>query len=148
MPAKADKMMQVREQIADLPNRSRDEVVGIWRQELSDTPPRQMSRVMMMRILAFALQAKASNGLPRRLARKLERALDGKTVRPTAPSLNANTRLYREWNGVTHIVEVVDASTYRWREREYRSLSAIAKAITGSHWSGPRFFGLTHRKAA
>ena len=51
-------------------------------------------------------------------------------------------RLLREWNGVTHIVEVEEGG-YRWNGETYRSLSAVARAITGTRWSGPRFFGLT-----
>ena len=50
-------------------------------------------------------------------------------------------RLLREWNGVTHVVDVTEQG-YRWREQTWRSLSAIAREITGAHWSGPRFFGL------
>jgi hypothetical protein len=49
--------------------------------------------------------------------------------------------LLREWNGVTHTVEVID-SGFRWNSQSYRSLSAVARAITGARWSGPRFFGL------
>jgi hypothetical protein len=57
------------------------------------------------------------------------------------PSIKPGTRLVREWNGRTHHVEVLDKG-FRWNDRTYRSLSSIAKAITGAHWSGPRFFGL------
>jgi hypothetical protein len=55
--------------------------------------------------------------------------------------LSPGTRLVREWNGRTHTVEVTSAG-YSWNERTWRSLSAIAEAITGARWSGPRFFGL------
>jgi hypothetical protein len=52
--------------------------------------------------------------------------------------------LVREWNGVSHVVDVT-ADGVRWRGEQYRSLSAVARAITGAHWSGPRFFGLAGR---
>ncbi len=51
------------------------------------------------------------------------------------------TRLIREWRGVTHAV-LVHADGYEWQGQKHRSLSLIARAITGAHWSGPRFFGL------
>ena len=54
------------------------------------------------------------------------------------------TRLIREWNGATYEVEVLE-SGYLWRGETWSSLSAIAKAITGAKWSGPRFFGLAKR---
>jgi hypothetical protein len=53
----------------------------------------------------------------------------------------AGARLIREWNGTTHVVDVVDGG-YLWNGEQHRSLSAIARAITGTRWSGPRFFGI------
>jgi hypothetical protein len=55
--------------------------------------------------------------------------------------MKAGGRILREWNGVTHVVDVLDLG-FRWNGTTYRSLSAIARAITGARWSGPRFFGL------
>ncbi len=68
---------------------------------------------------------------------------------PDAPTLSpplraqpaAGTRLVREWNGRMHVVEVTE-NGFVWDGKSYRSLSAIARRITGAHWSGPRFFGL------
>jgi hypothetical protein len=51
-------------------------------------------------------------------------------------------RLLREWNGKTHVVDVLPDGRFAWRGQTYRSLSVIARAITGTRWSGPRFFGL------
>jgi hypothetical protein len=59
----------------------------------------------------------------------------------TRASLQPGARLVREWNGRTYIVEVTDDG-FLHDDKHYRSLSAIARAITGAHWSGPRFFGL------
>ncbi len=50
----------------------------------------------------------------------------------------------REWNGVAHIVDIVEGG-YRYRSKQYKSLTAIAYEITGARWSGPRFFGLKPR---
>jgi hypothetical protein len=54
--------------------------------------------------------------------------------------LKTGARLVREWNGVTHVIEVADTG-FVWKGVRYRSLSAVARAITGARWSGPRFFG-------
>ena len=61
---------------------------------------------------------------------------------PPAPRLKAGGRYLREWGGVTHVVEVEDGH-YLWQGKPWPSLTAIARQITGAHWSGPRFFGLT-----
>ena len=64
-----------------------------------------------------------------------------------AGSVSAGTHLVREWNGRTYQVEVVD-NGYRFDGKTYPSLTAITKRITGTHWSGPRFFGLTPKRKA
>jgi Protein of unknown function (DUF2924) len=66
--------------------------------------------------------------------------------KPTPPiSLKAGTRLVREWRGVTHTV-LVHTDGFAWNGRRYRSLTIVAREITGAHWSGPRFFGLRTRE--
>ena len=73
---------------------------------------------------------------------------DGDRVsRTAAPVLQPGTRLVREWNGTTHIVEVIEGG-YVWNGDRLRSLSAIARSITGARWSGPRFFGLSSEDAS
>ena len=64
-----------------------------------------------------------------------------------AESVSAGTHLVREWNGRTYQVEVID-NGYRFDGKTYPSLTTIAKRITGTHWSGPRFFGLTPKRKA
>ncbi len=66
------------------------------------------------------------------------------SVASPTPVLREGNRLVREWNGTTHTVLVL-GSGFEWQAKQYRSLSQIAEAITGAHWSGPRFFGLTKR---
>ena len=72
-------------------------------------------------------------------------------IHPRAPNLislrSAGTHLVREWNGRTYQVEVLD-NGYRFDGKTYPSLTTIAKRITGTHWSGPRFFGLTPKRKA
>lgn len=68
-------------------------------------------------------------------------ACSGALAEPLPGRPAAGTRLVREWNGRMHVVEVTDDG-FVWNGKSYRSLSAIAKRITGAHWSGPRFFNL------
>jgi hypothetical protein len=108
-----------------------------------EAPPR-LSRALMEKAIAYELQAKAFGGLPVRTRRALRAAAkaDGKSTLSNLPS--RGTRLVREWHGALHEVEVLDDG-YLWRGTRHRSLSAIARAITGTKWSGPRFFGLLAR---
>lgn len=108
--------------------------------ELFDKPaPKQISSPMMRRILANAYQLSELGGLTAREERSLMAALKPKTTK--TPRYQPGTKLLREWQGVAHEVTVLEAG-YEWNGRTWRSLSAVAKAITGAHWSGPRFFGL------
>jgi hypothetical protein len=66
----------------------------------------------------------------------------GATRKAAGAFVKPGTRLVREWNGQTHTV-LVHADGVEWRGKRYRSLSIVAREITGAHWSGPRFFGLT-----
>ena len=71
---------------------------------------------------------------------RLERIAAGKE-RKASPTLQPGARLLREWNGTTHVVDVLP-NGFHWNGTTHRSLSAIAREVTGAHWSGPRFFGL------
>lgn len=93
------------------------------------------------RFIAFELQSRRKGGLPRAVAAAIEKGAGGKPRR-VSPRLKPGGRLVREWNGTTHVVDVTEDG-FNWNGRSYRSLSAIARAITGAHWSGPRFFGLS-----
>ena len=101
---------------------------------------------LLRRMLAQRLQEKRRGGLPLLVLRELERVCavgSGAALEPQRKSmiLTPGTRLIREWNGKTISVEVTDDG-FAWNERKWRSLSEIARAVTGAHWSGPRFFGL------
>ena len=101
---------------------------------------------LLRRMLAQRLQEKRRGGLPLLVARELERVGSvggGMLPEPQRQSvtLTPGTRLIREWNGKTIAVEVTEDG-FTWNERSWRSLSEIAREVTGAHWSGPRFFGL------
>ena len=119
-----------------------------WRKLKGSDPPR-LSRDLMLRSLAYALQVKAFGGLSPSTLSKLEASYDATSEAPRnseqqKSALSAGARLVREWHGRTYSVEVTQEG-FLFEGRTYRSLSEIARKITGSHWSGPRFFGLVKR---
>lgn len=98
---------------------------------------------LLRRLIAQRLQERRLGGLSATRVRELERAGLGEPVpsRRQAIPLAPGASLIREWNGQTITVEV-RAGGFWWNERTWRSLSQIARTVTGAHWSGPRFFGL------
>jgi hypothetical protein len=78
--------------------------------------------------------------LPTALRARLDRIAAG-AERKASPKIKPGARLLREWNGTTHVVDVLPDG-FLWNGTRHRSLSAIARAITGARWSGPRFFGI------
>jgi Protein of unknown function (DUF2924) len=115
-----------------------------WRRLYQTPPPARLSRDLLLRGIAYRLQERAFGGLSRLSRRWLqpgsEEASHGRARLPRV-SLKPGTQLVREWHGVTHTV-VVLADGVAWRGQRYKSLSVVARQITGAHWSGPRFFGL------
>ena len=127
------------------------ELRGEWRRLHRMPPPMRLSRDLLVRGITYKLQERAYGGLSTATARKLEQAgadssLSRGSVTPAPPiSLRPGTRLVREWRGVTHTV-LIHADGIEWRGQRYRSLSVVAREITGARWSGPRFFGLRRRQ--
>ena len=130
-----------------LVDQPRSALVDLWHEAFETKPPRGLSQAFLARLLAYDLQVRARGGLSPRLVKRLQATAAGETPSPAAPQLRPGAQLLRTWNGVTHRVDVVEDG-YRYRGVVYRSLSAIAKRITGAHWSGPRFFGLVSRTAS
>lgn len=121
-----------------------------WRRIYQTPPPRRLSRDILLRGITYKMQENAFGGLSKAMLRKLQPSaptdpLSAKNRRPR-PSFKPGTRLVREWHGVTHTV-VILADGVEWRGQRYPSLSVVAREITGAHWSGPRFFGLTEARA-
>ena len=135
--------------IAKIEQASREELLALWQKIFKTPPPKSISQPLLKAVLAFEIQAKRTGGLDRvtRQAIKRERTkpMKGQSCVRKAATLKPGSRLMREWNGITHHVEVTDGG-YLWQARSYRSLSSIAQAITGTHWSGPRFFGLNKQE--
>ncbi len=130
--------------LSDLEEMDRAALVAAWSKVIDGPVPKNLSQPLMRLILAFEVQARRMGGLPKGFAKDLSQDL--RSARgPLRAALPAGGKLLREWNGVTHEVIVTEAG-YEWRGESYRSLSAIARAVTGARWSGPRFFGVKERR--
>ena len=114
-----------------------------WQRVFGTPAPRALRQEMLVRALSFELQAAHSGGLASRVERRLRSA--GETPPAiAAKTLKAGARLVRDWQGQSHHVLVLD-SGFDYQGQHYASLSEVARHITGTRWSGPRFFGLTQR---
>jgi len=130
-------MSKLDDQLARLETLSPAELRAEWVVVVKSPAPR-LSADLLRHGIAYHLQAKGKLG-PRQ-ERKLRR-LSNPAAKPPAPKLTAGTRLIRSWNGRTISATVTDAG-FEFEDRSYTSLSAIAREVTGTIWSGPRFFGL------
>lgn len=109
-----------------------------WREVFGRPPPKYLSPQFMKRVLIWELQNRELGDLSAKTERRLKQISSGKT--PPAQA-KPGSHLVRDWNGRTYQVEVIDGG-YVMDGKAWRSLSAIARHITGSRWSGPRFFGV------
>jgi hypothetical protein len=137
-------------QVAGLPKLSVKELQTLWR-DLFGEDPRCLQKTWMVRRLAYRLQEIAYNTDTAKLEKAYEDAAKGKACRKRNRSDDvwmpvAGTRLTREWQSEAHQVTVL-ADSFEYRGQRYRSLSVIARTITGVRWSGPRFFGLKREAA-
>jgi hypothetical protein len=141
-----------REALARLPMLGLDELRQEWRRlNKADARPR-LSRDLLVRAVAYRMQELALGGLrpePQRQLRQIamEVKQTGAATTRLRPLLPSGTRLMREWRGRRYEVVVLDAG-FSWQGTHYRSLSAIARTITGTPWSGPLFFGLKQNQSA
>jgi hypothetical protein len=115
-----------------------------WR-AMKASPVPLVSPSMLRLALGYELQAQALGGLSRVSQQRLAQLGSAKTVTQAA---GPGSRLIREWNGTAHVVTIGDDGVIRWNDRAWRSLSEVAREITGTRWSGPAFFGLKKKVAA
>lgn len=140
-------------QVAALPEKSTAELKQLWR-ELYDREPPPYNRPFLVKRLAYRIQELAyGGGLSERAEAKLkalveeeDRRVKGKLPARKGDRPISGTRLIREWQGVEHIATVLDDG-FEYQGRPYKSLSAIARAITGTRWSGPLFWGLRNHRS-
>ena len=114
-----------------------DELRAVWRSRYG-APPKLRSVQLLRLNLAWRIQADAFGGLDAETKRRLRRGGAGAAA---ADRLQPGVRLIREWQGAPHEV-VVEEGGFRYDGRVWRSLSEIARHISGARWNGPRFFGL------
>jgi hypothetical protein len=141
-------LTKVEGQIAELSERSTHDLRLGWRRLHRTDPPLGLSRDLLIRALANQLQERAYGGASRVLRRRLQNLTAGsrKAGVRLDPGivLKTGTRLVRHWRGHAHTV-LVREDGFEYEGQHYRSLTVITERITGAHWSGPRFFGLTKR---
>jgi len=139
------------EALSRLPTLDIGELRQQWRSLYKTQAPANLSRELLVRAVAYRMQEFARGGLrpePQRQLLRIAQQLKetGATMR-VRPELKPGTRLVREWQGRTYDVLALDDG-FSWQGTRYRSLSAIARKITGTPWSGPLFFGLKPSRPA
>ena len=121
---------------------SLDELRLLWRTTLRSSPPPAFTKDLIARFLCWHIQERALGGLDADTAKFLSGLAQGDRPSADRPRrLKTGTVLVREYQGERHTV-TIGRRGYVWRETTYSSLSTIARAITGTTWNGPRFFGL------
>jgi hypothetical protein len=143
--------VSIDQQLAALSKMPRDELQALWATLFGPPPNPALRRENLIPILAYRLQEKACGGLRASVAKRLRALAEGKAngrKTPATPSvrLKAGTRIVREWQGQLHEVSTLP-NGYEYNGRTWRSLSEIARAITGTRWSGPAFFGVKRHPA-
>jgi len=129
-----------------------------WTDGYGQPPPARLSRALLLRAVAYHHQSKMLGGLSGHLRRRLAtiandaaantaNTANNRAAVPLIIRLTPGTQLVREWQGRVHRVQVTDHG-FEYQNNTYRSLSYIARLITGTSWSGPAFFGLRQRSLA
>ena len=136
-------------EIAALVDLTIDQLKERWRSIYNCAPPGRSSKKLLVSAIAYRLQEQVFGGLKPSVRTMLERVSANSIanrVPPVRPVSKASTGtvLIRDWRGQSHRVTVLERGV-SYRQRNYRSLSEVARIITGTRWSGPRFFGLKSR---
>ena len=136
-----------RPDLASLAQLTPGELRVLWPQWFDRPPPAKIRRELLVRALAYRMQERASGGLSTATRTKLRTLAEAVKNNPVdgviePPRLTPGTHVIREWGNERHQV-TVEAAGFVYRGQRYRSLSEIARRITGTRWSGPLFFGLT-----
>jgi hypothetical protein len=137
---------EIKKTLAELPELERSKLLELWVENFGRKPADGTRRELLIPILAYRIQERAYGGLKpetlarlRKIAYALEKNPKAKIINNSG--LNHGTRISRRWRGVTHEV-TVSGGRFEYHGETYKSLSEIARLITGTRWSGPRFFGL------
>ena len=143
-------VMVCREALARLPELDLTELRQQWRTLYKCDASPHLSRELLLRAVAYRMQEIVFGGLRPEHQRQLRHIAEqfnetGEIRRRTRVELKSGTRLIREWQGRTYEVRVLDDG-FSWQGTHYSSLSAVARKITGTPWSGPLFFGLKQNR--
>jgi hypothetical protein len=142
MGLRQDRVIALESEIAHLRALDLESLRARWRTSFGRRAPAHLPRHLLLRMLAYGLQAQALGELDPLTIRRLDRLDAGSpSAVAAAPNLRPGTLLVREWDGVLHRVMALEEG-FAWNGATFRSLSQVARAITGTRWSGPRFFGL------
>ncbi len=141
MSRRGGSQQEVAREIARLLTCDRRACLDAWEGVFGIPAPKHLSVPFMRRTLVYEAQAKAFRGLQNRVRRRLQSVAAGSPVSATSGQMHPGARLVREWNGRSHEVEVL-SDGFLWKGKRFRSLSAVAREITGARWSGPRFFAV------
>lgn len=132
-------------QLAELPHLPMASLWALWDEHFKQRPAHHHRSYLESR-LAYKLQESALGGLPTAIRRKLEKIGETGLIpgldKQADSRLMPGTTLVREFNGITHRVTVLPDGRFEWQGQPYKSLSGVARAITGTPWSGPVFFGI------
>lgn len=136
--------MMRQQDLIELEDQTVDALRVSWTSRFGDAPPPLKSADLMRRALAERIQVEAE-GLDHALTKRLQllaaRHRPGRKSTPRTATFKTGSRLERLWQGERHQVDVL-AEGFEWRGQTFKSLSQVARAITGVRWNGPRFFGL------
>jgi hypothetical protein len=140
------KSEKLEQELKDLETRGDDELKNRWRRLYGTNPPQKIHRSLLMAAIAHRIQENALGPLKSSVRRHLMQAADNQatsrlSLRHSSLRPRAGTVLVRDWGGVTHQAKVLEDGIL-FRSKRYKSLSEVARVITGSRWSGPLFFGL------
>jgi hypothetical protein len=135
----------IAQQIGDLTNLNKIQLLALWVQSFGQKPPSSLRRELMIPILAYRIQENEFGGLSiaaRKRMKDIANSLgsDKKARNSHEPRLKAGTHLVRSWKGHVHEVSALP-NGFEYQGKHFQSLSMVAREITGTRWSGPLFFG-------
>ncbi len=145
-------MVGIQERLQQLVSMSGHQLRTEWQQAFRAEPPSGLTRDLLIRAIAYRLQERATGGLSQACKRTLRSLADQTSGEGALGALKLTSalapgvRLVRDWGGQAHTVRVLETG-FEYRGERYRSLTEIARRITGARWSGPRFFGVAKEGA-
>ena len=119
---------------------TRQELIKVYQEVICKPPPVKARKEFLLGNISWHIQAQSISKNANHLRQKIVMNTSRQKILSNV-NYKAGTRLIREWRGISHEV-LIEANYFVWQQRKYKSLSEIAREITGTRWSGPRFFGL------